>query len=173
MMFLVVGALATPATAQEKTGWGISGGVGASLIKDKDGNETFNGNSFGYSLEVEYRFTPYFALAVGPFSLGSADDFFDGVDTTIKVRGFGFAGRVIYPVSDTADVYARLGGVSYFADLEPGGNNGLFGDDAVEVGAGVDLGAGNSMSFRFEGRYFNGSRDESGALITAGFSYRF
>ena len=161
-----------PAHAEAKTGWGISAGIGVSQIKDVDGSDEFEGSAFGLSLEGEYRFTPHFALGIGVFNLGRTDDEFGSVDTEIRVRGATLFGRAIYPASDTVDLYARVGGASYYADIDPGVGN-LFGEDAIEFGLGIDIGGGNRASFRIEGRYFNGARDESGALATIGVSYRF
>lgn len=165
--------VATPVQAQQKSGWGLSAGIGASRVRDVDDDDTFDGNSFGYSLEGEFRFSPYFAFGLGGFNLGQASDTFGSVDTEISVKGFGIFGRVIYPLSDTVDLYGRLGGVTYVADLDPGGINSLFGEDALELGLGADIGGGNKLSFRAEGRYFDGPREESGGLVTVGFSYRF
>ena len=39
-------------------------------------------------------------------------------------------------------------------------------------GLGLDFGSGN-LAFRLAGNYYNGRREESGALLTAGFNYRF
>lgn len=170
LLFLL---FAAPADAQDKRGWGLAVGIGVGQAKDTDGTEKFQGTAFGYSIEGEYRFSPNFALGSGIFSLGESSDTFNGVDTDLKVRGIGIHGRVILPLSDTVDVYGRVGGVSYYADLEPGGSNGLFGDDAVELGLGIDIGGGNNMAFRLEGRHFNGGRDETGNLFTLGFIYRW
>ncbi len=161
-----------PVDAQDRTGFAISAGLGAAQIRDRDSTDTFDGNALGFSLDFEYRFTDHLALGVGGFSLGTAEDIFDGVNTEITAKGFGFYGRAIAPISEAIEFYGRVGVFSYTADLEPGGNNG-FGDDAVEFGAGLDLGRSESISFRIEARYFDGVRDESGALLTAGFSYRF
>ena len=174
LLIALTTALMSAAQAQAKTGWGFSAGIGGSHMSDEDGSEKFDGNAFGFSLEGEYRFTPNFAFGLGGFSLGEASDTFNSVETDLKVRGFGAFARLIYPMSDTVDLYGRLGAVHYFADLNPGGGlSGLFGDDAVELGLGADIGSGENLSVRIEGRYFNGSSDETGALVTVGFSYRF
>lgn len=164
--------LLAPAHAQEKTGWGVSVGLGSSTVKDVDGTESFDGSAFGFSIEGEYRFAPYFALGLGYVNFGSPNDIFNSVDTEITVDGFGVFGRLILPVSDSVDLYARIGNISYYADAEPGGSN-FFGDDASEFGLGLDVGRGGAYALRIEARHFDGTRDESGTLITAGFSFRF
>lgn len=174
LLFLV----AAPSTvaAQDRTGWGLSATIGGSQLKDKDGSETFIGNGLGLTVEFEYRFTQYFALGFGGFSLGRADDNFGGVDTEIEVRGYSLFGRVIYPTSDSVDVYGRIGAANYFVDIDPGSvsiDDALFGKDALELGIGVDFGRTRRLAFRIEGRYLNGGSDETGALFTAGFNYLF
>ena len=165
--------IALPVYGDDNTGWGISAGLGVSKVKDVDGIETFDGNGFAFSIEGEYRFTPFIALGIGTFSLGEPNDTFNSVDTEIRVGGYGLFGRVIYPFADGVDLYGRVGGVTYHADLTPGGSTGLFGEDATEYGLGLDLGDLNNTGFRFEGRYFDGPRDESGAMVTIGVIHRF
>ena len=76
------------------------------------------------------------------------------------------------PVSESVELFALAGSAGYTADLEPGGNNGLFGEDAFELGLGLDIGNRENFAFRLAGRYYDGPRDESGALTTIGFNYR-
>jgi hypothetical protein len=167
---------APPVEAQDKTGWGVSATVGGSQIRDKDGPDTFSGNAVGFTAEFEYRFTPYFALGFGGFSLGRTNDDFGGVDTEIAVRGYSLFGRVIYPASDTFDLYGRIGAANYFVDIDPGSvsiDDALFGQDAVELGIGVDFARTKKAAFRIEGRFLNGGRDETGVLFTVGVNYLF
>lgn len=177
---LVVLALAVsqPLAAQtaDKTGFAVNAGLGVSVIRDEDGNDTFDANAFGYLFGIEYRFVPQFALGVNVFSLGTGEDFFDGVDTEIEVRGFDIVGRLIFPLSDSAELYGLLGAAVYDADLEPGNvvvGELLLGEDALAAGIGLDFDTTEDFSLRVEGRYYDGTRDESGGLLTVGFSYRF
>ena len=165
-----------PVHAQDRTGWGVSAGIGSSRIKDKDGADEFSGAGFGMALDVEYRLSPNVALGLGIFSLGRAEDSFGGVDTEIQVRGYELFGRAIYPVSETLEIYGRVGGAVYYVDIDPGSvsfEEALFGDDALELGFGVDFGRKEKMAFRLEARYLNGGDDETGALLFAGFNYLF
>ena len=173
IVFLLGAAL--PVLAQDRTGWGVSAGIGASRIKDIDGADRFSGAGFGLAAEVEYRFSPHIALGLGAFSLGRAEDSFGGVDTEIEVRGFELFGRVIYPVSDAFELYGRVGSATYFVDIDPGtvSLDDLFGEDAVELGFGIDFGRKEKTAFRLEGRYLNGGSDETGALMFFGFNHLF
>ncbi len=166
---------AFPVQAQDRTGWAVSAGIGASRIKDQDGADRFSGAAFGTAAEAEYRFSPNVSLGLGGFSLGRAEDSLGGVDTEIQVRGFTLFGRAILPVSDTVELYGRFGAATYFVDIDPGSVSfvDIFGEDAVELGFGIDFGRKEKMAFRIEGRYLNGGKDETGALMLVGFNYLF
>ncbi|MDJ0795094.1 MAG: outer membrane beta-barrel protein [Woeseiaceae bacterium] len=175
VVVLILG-FAFPVHAQDRTGWGVSAGIGASRLKDKDGADEFSGAGFGMALDLEYRLSPNIALGFGIYSLGRAEDSFGGVDTEIEARGYELFGRAIYPVSDTLEIYGRVGGAVYFVDIDPGTvslEEALFGDDALELGVGVDFGRKEKLAFRLEGRYLNGGDDETGALMFVGFNYLF
>ena len=177
LVAIVAIAVSAPVFAQDsvRKGWALSGSLGSSRIEDKDGQEEFDGNAFGWSVDIEYRFTDYVAVGFGGFSLGEADDMFNGEDTEIKVRGYDLFGRVILPVSDNFELFGRLGAVNYFVDIEPGtvGLDALFGSGAVDLGVGADFITNENLSIRVEGRFFDGDDAESGSLISVGISYLF
>lgn len=163
---------AAESRADDKRGFALNVGVGVSEISDKDGADRFKGNSFGYSIGAEYRFNRNFAVGLGIFNLGTAEDQFAGTNTEIEVRGGDVVIRFIAPVNEGFEFFGTFGQSWYTADLEPGGSNGPFGDTALELGLGMDIGSG-PLSFRLAGRYFDGPKDEAGALLTAGVNYRF
>lgn len=169
---LALAVAAPAANAQDRTGFAVHGGIGGSLIEDRDGAATFEGNGLGYILGVEYRFVPRFALGVELFSLGSAEDTFGDVDVRIDANGLDVFGRLIFPVTQAVEVYGLAGVILYDADVTPGSTIDIFGKDGTALGAGIDIGRGD-LSFRVEGRYFDGTEEESGGLLTIGFSYRF
>ena len=80
LVTLLAVGLPDASSAQDRIGWGMSGTVGVSQIRDKDEADTFDGNSLGLAADFEYRFTPNFSLGLGLFSLGRADDTVDGVN---------------------------------------------------------------------------------------------
>lgn len=166
-----------PALSQDKIGWGVGAGIGLSQIKDRDdfgnGNETFKGSGFGYDLDIEYRFFRNFAIGIDFFTLGTASDTFNSVNTEIDVGGLGYYGRLIYPITDRIEVFGRIGEVDYSANVTPGGSNGLFGDSAHEWGLGIDVAGGTRFAYRLQVRNFDGPRAESGALLTFGLYFWF
>lgn len=161
------------ALADDRTGFSVSLGIGTSVIRDEDGSETFRGSDFAYSFAGEYRFDRRFALGMNLFDLGTARDVIDGVDTEIEAAGFDLFIRIPWQLGAKTEVYALLGTVVYQADIRPGGSTGLFGESAWMAGVGFDFLRSEALAVRAEGRFFNGPRDESGGLLTLGFSYRF
>lgn len=161
------------AVADEERGFGVSAGIGPSVIRDEDGTETFRGTSFGFSLNAEYRFTRNVALGFGVFGLGTASDTIATVDTDVEVHGFDLFGRFVAPLSESADIYGIIGGAAYSADIDPGVGTFLFDSEAWVFGGGADFRTSKNFAIRIEGRYFRGERDETGGLATIGFAYRF
>lgn len=156
--------------ADDSRGFAISAGVGHSTISDDDGAQSFEGDDIGWSLDLEYRFTAHVAFGLGVFSLGKASDDVDNVATTIEAGGTGLFLRGIIPVSESVEIYARLGRAIYSADIEPAGFD-L--DDGTEIGIGIDVALAEKWAVRLEGRQINGDDDEDGGLATVGVTYRF
>ena len=165
--------LSTISLAQDRSGFAVNGGIGTSRVEDKDTADTFNGSAFAWNLGVEYRFNQAFALGLATFNLGNPSDTLSGVDTEFDIRGLEILARFYYPVSESTELFGVLANANYYVDIEPGGNNGLFGEEAWAYGAGLDFDTGEDFSIRLEGRYYDGPRAESATLLTVGFTYRF
>ena len=163
----------SPACARDRSGFAVAAGIGASVIRDEDGTETFRGTAAGFTFGVEYRFVPAFGLSLATFNLGKASDVVNSVDTTIDVRGIDLQARFYFPAFDRGDAFLLVGGANYYTDIDPGVSFDPFGQGAWELGAGFDLDGSENLSLRFEGRFFNGPQDESAGLLTVGFNYRF
>lgn len=161
------------AIAQDRSGFSFDVGLGASVIRDEDGSETFRDEAFGWTLGGDYRFNDHFSLGFGIFSLGEGEDNFNGQTTTIEVRGYDVRGRAFLPLSENVDLFGLLGVVSYYVDIDPGVSFNPFGSGAWEAGVGLDVHTSNNLAIRFEGRFMNGDRDESAGLLTIGFNYTF
>ena len=131
-------------------GWAVNFGVGVSQIRDRDDEGTFEGNSFAYMVNGEFRFSENFALGAGFISLGDDDDVVAGIDTSLDVGGVDLFVRGILPINETTEIYGRFGTAIYQVDSDPFSFNGLFGDDAFEVGAGLEIDAGEKDSFVFQ-----------------------
>lgn len=165
--------MTTQAFSEDRTGVVVSAGIGSSVIHDKDGTETFRGTDFAYSFAAEYRFNKNISIGMTVFNLGTASDTIGGTPTEIEVDGFDFFGRYIFPLGASVEGYGLVGAAVYQADARPGGFSGLFGEDAWEIGGGLDFFLNENTAIRFEGRFLNGPRDESGGLFTLGLSYGF
>jgi hypothetical protein len=131
-----------------------------------------HGQAFGGS-KLRNRFVPRFALGFDYLDFGSATDTVGSVDVEVVATGLDLYARLVFPLSETIEAYGRPGGVFYDADVidDVAGFDG-FGDDGISVGGGIDIGR-DAYAFRLEGRCIDGARDESGALVTAGVTFRF
>ncbi|MEO0576274.1 MAG: porin family protein [Pseudomonadota bacterium] len=156
------------AYADEVRGFAISAGIGPSTIEDVDGDETFSGDGFGWSIDLEYRVSQYFALGLGVMSFGEADDFFEGADVSLEAGATNFFVRGVLPVTDSIELYGRLGSAIYSTDSR-------FFDlgEGPSYAVGIDIGRQEHWSFRIEGLRIDGEDREDGSLITAGVSYLF
>ena len=163
------------AEAQEsdRSGWAFNAGIGGAIVRDEDGSETFRGNSFAYKAGIEYRMQNSFAIGFNYFDLGKANDTVGGVDTDISVDGIDFHLRFIFTEGQKTEFYALVGSAIYDADVSTGGSFSLFGEGAWEIGGGVDFHTSERTAIRFEARFLNGERDESGGFATIGFNFRF
>ena len=163
------------AQAQEddRAGWAINTGIGGAIVRDEDGSETFRGNSFAYNVGIEYRTRSNIAVGFSYFDLGTASDTIGGVDTDISVDGVDFHLRFIFLPGQKTEFYGLIGSAVYDADVSTGGSFSLFGEGAWEIGGGVDFHTSERAAIRFQARFLNGERDESGGFATIGFNWRF
>ncbi|MDJ0910188.1 MAG: porin family protein [Woeseiaceae bacterium] len=165
------------ATAQaqeaDRSGWAINAGIGGAIVRDEDGSETFRGSSFAYNTGIEYRMRNSLAIGFSYYDFGTANDTVGGVDTDISVDGIDFTLRFVFRPGGTVEPYALIGTAIYDADVSTGGGFSLFGDGAWEIGGGIDYHTSERTAIRFQARYLNGDRDESGGFATIGFNFRF
>ena len=172
---LVLVLLIGTAEAQEadRSGWAFNAGIGGAIVRDEDGTETFRGNSFAYNAGIEYRMRNSIAIGFSYFDLGTANDTVGGVDTDINVDGVDFHLRFILAPGGKTEFYALVGSAVYDADVSTGVSFNLFGDGAWELGGGMDYHMSERTAVRFQARFLNGERDESGGFATVGLSFRF
>ena len=158
---------------RDTRGWAIAAGVGVSQIKDDDGDTNFKGDGLGTALDVEYRFSPQFALGLGFFSLGDTEDTINGAETEISARGYSLHGRFFFPSNSAIEPYVRFGSSLFTADVSSTEQIALTLDAAWEFGGGIEFLIDDAWSLRLDGRYLNADNDESALLVTAGFRFQF
>ena len=170
---LILITSAAEAQENDRSGWAINAGIGGAIVRDEDGAETFRGSSFAYNTGIEYRMKNSIAIGFSYFDLGKANDTVSGVDTDITVDGVDFHLRFILAPGAKTEYYALIGSAVYDADVSTGGSFSLFGDGAWEIGGGMDYHVSEQTAIRFQARFLNGERDESGGFATIGFNFRF
>ncbi len=174
--FVLLGLFAFIGTAQaqgeDRAGWSFNLGVGGAIVRDEDDTETFRGNSFAWKTGIEWRLKNSIALGFTVFDLGTASDVVGGVDTDVRVDGIDMHARFIFRPGETTEFYGLFGGAIYDANVSTGGST-FFGDGAFLIGGGMDYFTSERTSIRFELRYLEGEREESGGFATIGFNFRF
>ncbi len=162
------------AEAQEndRSGWALNVGIGSAIVRDEDDTETFRGNAFAWKTGIEYRMQNSIALGFTVFDLGTASDTVGGVDTDVRVDGIDVHARFIFRPGESTEFYGLFGGAIYDANVSTGGSS-FFGDGAFLVGGGVDFFTSDRSAVRFELRYLEGDRNESGGYATIGFNFSF
>ncbi len=169
---LILFAGAAHAQESDRSGWALNIGLGGGIVRDEDDTETFRGSAFAWKTGIEYRMQNSIALGFTVFDLGTAEDTVGGVETEVRVDGIDFHARFVFGSGGQTEFYGLLGGAIYDANVSTGGSS-IFGDGAILIGGGVDFFTGERSSIRFEARYLEGDRNESGGYATLGFNFRF
>ena len=102
---LTLAGLPGSLVAAADPGFGLHVGAGASLLRDRDDNDTFEGRGYAVTYGAEYRFAGGISLGVDGFSLGNATDF-----STAPIPSCRFAALNCLPVmrSTSAPVWSSM-----------------------------------------------------------------
>ncbi|MDV5170161.1 outer membrane beta-barrel protein [Photobacterium rosenbergii] len=132
--------------------WYVGARVGGTTYDNLDGvikGQNADKDDWGGGVFLGYNFNSWFALEGGYTYLGQADIGSDG----FEVQGIDLLGKFTYEVSDSFDIYGKLGGFVAYAD------NGEENDDntnlAGTAGVGIEYFFNNDLSARAEYQYYN------------------
>jgi hypothetical protein len=141
-------------SAQASAGFYVGGGIGDSTIETSenfdDGAINFDESDFGYKIFGGYMFSEYLGVEASYIDLGSPSQSFgfDGgesgfvnYDFRAELTGFTLQGVAAYPFGDVFEVNAKLGMVSYDAEIEAketvSGDRLKLEDDGEELAYGI------------------------------------
>lgn len=174
-----LGLAALPALAQDEVPHGIYVGaaVGSAGVAYKDNLDSvkfsFSGNDLGYKVMAGWRPLNWFALEANYVDLGSVNDKVGGTNIETKVNGWTASALGMIPIGN-ADLYARVGGIDWNADVHAP-NIGIRGSDS-----GWDLAYGVGAQYRFdkaairaEYERYDVSNWDKVDLVSLGFTYSF
>jgi OOP family OmpA-OmpF porin len=141
--------------------WYVGARVGGTTFDNLDGvikGQNVDKDDWGGGVFVGYNFNSWFGLEGGYTYLGQADYGSDG----FEVQGIDLVGKFTYEVTDSFDLYGKLGGFVAFVD-----NNNVNDDNnnlAGTAGVGVEYFFNNDLSARAEYQYYNqvGKTDSPG-----------
>ncbi|WEM44258.1 outer membrane beta-barrel protein (plasmid) [Photobacterium sp. DA100] len=132
--------------------WYVGARIGGTTYDNLDGvikGQNADKDDWGGGVFVGYNFNSWFALEGGYTYLGQADYADDG----FEVQGLDLLGKFTYQVSNSFDIYAKLGGFVGDAD------NGVVNDDntnlAGTAGVGIEYFFNRDLSARAEYQYYN------------------
>jgi OOP family OmpA-OmpF porin len=132
--------------------WYVGARVGGTTYDNLNGvikGQNTDKDDWGGGVFIGYDFNSWFGLEGGYTYLGQADYQSDG----FEVQGIDLVGKFTYEVSDSFDIYAKLGGFLHNAD------NKVVSDDKNKVagtgGVGLEYFFNNNLSTRAEYQYYN------------------
>lgn len=178
LTLVVLGSI--PAAAADK-GFYIGGSVGGSSFDitgydEALGDIDFSDSDTAYKLFAGYRFMGFLAVEAGYVDLGEpGESFADDVRVDIAVEGWDAFAVGLLPIGPV-DIFAKLGGVSWNADIravlddvtDSDSDSGT--DLAYGLGLALRLG---SLGIRVEGERFDIDNADEVYLYTAGVTITF
>lgn len=145
--FVAMGAIATPAMAQE--GW--NAGLGYTHF---DGEDVQVGGVTG---RLGYRFHPNFGVE-GEATFGTNEDNVNGVDVELD-NAYGAYGVGYLPMSENLDLFGRVGYAQVEASASALGQTVGFEEDGIGFGGGVQWRMNNGLGLRAEYTRLEGEED--------------
>jgi OmpA-OmpF porin, OOP family len=172
-------------------GFFVGGSIGQATAKD---SESYNGQHFsiedsdtGYKAFAGYMFTKYFGLEGGYVNFGEDSDHFgyDGgegifnVNAKLKANGTTVAVIGAYPISESFDVFAKIGSISFNGKIKAQGSdtfgntvNANFDTNENDLFGGVGvLYKHGHFGIRAEGEMYDANNLDDLYLLSIGLQY--
>lgn len=169
---LLVALAATPAFADK--GFSAGASVGYSNVSVEDSGISIDFSDIGYKVFGAYMFNDNWGIEGGWMDMGSMSENVFGTEIELEVDGFDVFAVGAMPVSETFDLFAKAGIVSWDASLSsPGlGEESDSGED-LALGFGGRLNTSGGFGFRGEFEWFDIAEADSAWLLSVGFEYTF
>lgn len=171
-------ALLIPFPAQAGPAY-IGAGIGQSHAEISSLG-SFSENDFGYKIYGGYRFQKYFAAELFYLDLTEIGSAEKPGGTSVEASGFGVGVLGAYPLTETFEVFGKLGLLRWSTDLNM--NTGVtivsMSDDGTDPGFGIGLLSriNEQFTFRLEIETYDvqfATLDGSVSLLSFGVLYRF
>ena len=164
--------LVSSANADEGLSLGAS--YGYADIEDSDQNFTFDGADTGYKLFGSYMFRNGFGIEGAYIDFGEPDDDLLGQIARIDAEAWSLYGVGEFGLSDSLDLFAKAGVVSWEADsLIDGIPVGVDDGEDLALGIGATFNSGGALGLRAEFEWFDIDDADAVWMASVGFEFRF
>jgi len=155
-------------------GLSVGASVGYVNVEDNDPGFDFEANDTGYKLFASYEFSNHLAIEGGYIDFGKPEDDVLGLRGVIDAEGWNLYGVGNLPLSDSVDLFAKAGIVSWEADSIIDGML-IDTDDGndLALGFGARWGVNENLGVRAEADWFDIDEADSVWMASIGFELRF
>ena len=170
---LLLGSLvAAPAFAE--TGFSAGASLGYSTLEIEDSGLSAEFDDVGYKIFGNWMFTDNFGIEGGWVDFGNLSTNIGGTDAEIDADGFDLFVVGALPVSETFDLYAKVGMLSWDAEASISGfGQGSDSGEDLAYGLGGRLKAASGFGIRAEWEMFDIEDTDSAWMLSVGFDYLF
>lgn len=152
----------------------LGASVGYVNIEDSDQNFSFDAADTGYKLYGNYMFNNGFGIEGGYIEFGEPDDNLLGQTAKIDAEAWSLYGVGVLGLSDSFDLFAKAGVVSWEADsvidgIPVGADDG----EDLALGIGAKFNTSGALGLRAEFEWFDIDDADAVWMASVGFEFRF
>ena len=163
---------ALPAAADG--GFALGASAGYTTVSDSFDDADFDGSDVGYKAFATWMWSDYFGIEGGYIDFGEPSDDILDVPTSIDATGWNLYLVGNIPVTDSLDIFAKVGGVRWDADLFVDGFP-VDSDDGQDlaVSGGLRWNISDNFGIRGELDWYDISETDAAWMAGVGIEFRF
>ena len=153
----------------------LGASIGHANIEDGDNTLSFDADDTGYKLFANYTFANYFAIEGGYIDFGEPSDDVLGQRGVIDADGWTLYGVGALPLSDSFDLFAKAGVISWDAEATIDGIPIVGTDDGEDLALGIGgrWSSNGVLGLRAEFEWFDISEVDDVWMASVGVEFRF
>lgn len=162
------------ATAAAAEGLSLGASYGFANIKDSEQGFSLDASDTGYKLFGRYMFSNGFGIEGGYIDFGNPDDDFLGQTAQIDAEAWNLYGVGTLGLSESFDLFAKAGFISWEADSFLNGVPVGFDDgEDLALGIGAKFGSESGLGLRAEFEWFDVDEADAVWMASLGLEFRF